>query len=275
MFLDKGERAVFSFEAQLPPPPQSSSKRREVCQAYQSGSCRNGDQCPERHVITQLRSMQHEVCKHWLRGACVVNGDNCLYLHEYEERFVPECAFYQRIGECTNPECPFRHTPPSEKQPLCAAYLRGFCPRGPNCKLRHQRKDACPFYLAGFCPLGPRCKLGHPAQILYDRQSVFSRLQQQLQAERVNDPSFNINVTCYKCFDPGHIPKNCPGVPYGHMYKLQMAVQEPGERPTFLPEGRVNGRFCFFCGEEGHEVKNCTMRQNRGGGGGGGGGGFR
>jgi len=248
------------FEEMLPPVTKAQTKRREICEAFQSGSCQKGDQCHDRHVISAQKTAQLDVCKHWLRGTCV-NGDNCLFMHEYDERFIPECAFYQRIGECTNPECPFRHVDPLERRPLCAAYLRGFCPKGPNCTLRHVFQEACVYYMTGFCPLGSSCTHGHPVQQLYDRLSVSERLHRQMFGDRRDDPSSR--YTCFKCFDPGHLPKNCPGTMYGEMFKRMMQVQEPGEKPPFLPDGRLNGRFCFSCGEEGHDVKHCPTKDLR------------
>jgi cleavage and polyadenylation specificity factor subunit 4 len=250
----------FSFEPDFPAADAAVSKRLEVCQAFQTGSCKNGANCAERHVISNLKSVQFEVCKHWLRGACA-NGNDCLYLHEYEERFIPECAFYAKLGECTNPECTFRHRHPDEKRPKCGAYQRGFCPLGPNCRLRHVPVEPCPDYLAGFCPNGPKCPMGHPVQQLYDKASQFELLTQQMIQEFRDDGNFNPRVTCYKCQDPGHVPKSCPGVPYGRMFQLLQAVHEPGEEPPFTPDGRTRG--CFICGEESHTIKDCPEKARR------------
>lgn len=269
VLVDNAEGVTFAFEAKLPAPKARAQKRKEVCQAYQQGSCKNGEQCPERHIFTQHRMLQLEVCKHWLRGACV-NGHNCAYLHEYEDRFVPECAFYQRLGECTNPECPFKHVNPMEKTPLCAAYLRGFCPKGPECRLRHQQtatEDVCPYYLLGFCPLGPKCRRKHVQMNMHHRQAIRERVHQQMREEKGGDMGFNRNHICHKCGDLGHLPRSCPGVVYGQFFQATMRIQEPGEAPTFHPDGKQVARICYNCGREGHESKDCP---NRGGGGGGG-----
>ncbi|CCD18022.1 putative Zinc knuckle [Trypanosoma vivax] len=263
MLTDSAAHVSLAFEDVLPEEPQTVVKRREICQAFQSGKCRNGSACPERHVLSQFKTMRLEVCKHWLRGACV-NGENCIYLHEYDDRYVPACAFYQRLGECSNPECPFQHVIQVENQAECAAYRRGFCPQGPRCRLRHVFHEPCVFYLTGFCPLGPKCSKGHPVQQLYSRNAVSQRLRQRMLIERADDPTFNKSATCYRCFDPGHLSPNCPGLRNGVLRRMLMALQEPGEELYFQGDGRPTRKCCFFCGEEGHEVRECPKKSSSG-----------
>lgn len=259
MLFDDASDVSFAFEAMLPK-EKTTKKRREICQNFQEGKCHLGDDCPERHIKTDkmVKTMQLEVCRHWLIGRCV-NGENCLFAHEYDERRVPECLFLARYGECTNPECTFKHANPADRQARCAAYERGFCPMGPHCKLRHVKRDACPFFMTGFCPLGPQCKLGHPVQRRYDRIALFVRREEQLRKERrAEGQQFNANVICYKCFDPGHVPTNCPGVHSDSMFQLLQTIQEPGQESAFGPGGRLKG--CFLCGED-HRAKECPEWQ--------------
>ena len=260
--LQSANDLEFDFEAHLPPPEATKRKRPEVCQSYQSGNCANGNQCAERHVITHFKSVQHVVCRYWLRGSCA-NGSDCVFLHQYDERFLPECVYFGTLGYCNNPDCNFRHVMPEEKVPECGAFKRGFCPNGPNCHLRHVKRKPCPQYMAGFCPQGAHCKLGHPALQLYDRDSLSERLRRQLSFEQRDNPGFNPNLTCLRCLDPGHLPKSCPGVPYGQLYRLMRQVQEPGEKETFSADGRALG--CFICGNEGHTLRDCPEQETRGG----------
>eukprot|EP01105_Mastigella_eilhardi_P003683 TRINITY_DN1479_c2_g1_i1.p1 TRINITY_DN1479_c2_g1~~TRINITY_DN1479_c2_g1_i1.p1 ORF type:complete len:310 (-),score=77.11 TRINITY_DN1479_c2_g1_i1:8-880(-) len=99
------------------------------------------------------------VCKHWLRGLCK-KGDMCEFLHEYARDKMPECYFFSKYGECSNPECPYLHIKPEEKMKECPWYARGFCKHGPRCRHRHIKKPPCEHYLLGFCPDGPNCKFG-------------------------------------------------------------------------------------------------------------------
>jgi hypothetical protein len=43
---------------------------------------------------------------------------------------MPECWFYTKLGECTNPECQYLHIDPNSKIKECAWYARGFCKHG-------------------------------------------------------------------------------------------------------------------------------------------------
>lgn len=152
---------------------------RPQCKAYLQGHCPLGNRCPDKHqlsssynkcvyselphrrVLTMVSSL---VCKHWLRGLCK-KGETCEFLHEYNLRRMPECSYYARTLTCSNgDDCLYLHIDPESKRPPCPHYDRGFCPLGPLCALKHNKKDRiCPFYLAGFCPEGPACKNGaHP-----------------------------------------------------------------------------------------------------------------
>lgn len=269
LVVDSEEGITLGFESTLPPESKERKEKKiEICQDFQRGRCRFSDNdCPHRHVISSMRHVQARVCKHWLRGACI-NGANCLYLHEYDHRFVPPCAFFERIGECTNPECPFLHVKPEENVAECAAYIRGFCPNGPQCSLRHvERKPACPFYLAGFCPLGPQCTMGHPVQELHDWKSITSRLRERLIIERKGDPNFSPTATCHRedCLDPGHTAPHCPGPHYSMVHKQLSLVREPGELLLDAElRSSTGAKRCFTCHQEGHQAKDCPMNGGRG-----------
>jgi cleavage and polyadenylation specificity factor subunit 4 len=97
----------------------------EICQYYLKNQCKLGSRCPFKHPSkTKL-----VVCKHWLRGLCK-KGELCEFLHEYNLKKMPECWFYTKLGECTNPECLYLHIDPESKVKECAWYARGFCKHG-------------------------------------------------------------------------------------------------------------------------------------------------
>lgn len=137
------------------------SSRPEICKAFERGYCYNGNNCPLRHIKPE----KTVVCKHWLRGLCK-KGDNCEFLHEYNLKRMPECWFYSKYGECSNPECVYLHIDPESKIKECVWYTRGFCKHGPKCRNKHVRQVVCQNYLFGFCPKGLDCSHSHPKWII-------------------------------------------------------------------------------------------------------------
>ena len=81
------------------------------------------------------------VCKHWLRSLCK-KADKCEFLHKYDIKKMRECE-YRTTQECGIVRCPFRHSDVSDdvEKESCVPYDLGFCPDGPHCKSRHQRRQ--------------------------------------------------------------------------------------------------------------------------------------
>jgi cleavage and polyadenylation specificity factor subunit 4 len=121
-----------------------------ICKFYLRGHCAKGAGCQYKHTIpsdaAQIKMEKTVVCKHWLRGLCK-KGDLCEFLyvfalihrnsphltffsHEYNLKKMPECWFYAKYGECSNPECMYLHIDPASKMKECAWYARGFCKHG-------------------------------------------------------------------------------------------------------------------------------------------------
>jgi cleavage and polyadenylation specificity factor subunit 4 len=96
-----------------------------LCRNYLRGHCPQGAHCPYRHPS----STKKVVCKHWLRGLCK-KGESCEFLHEYNMRKMPECWFFTKYGECSNPDCVYLHVDPASKVKECAWFARGFCKHG-------------------------------------------------------------------------------------------------------------------------------------------------
>ena len=212
--------------------------QQELCKFFQQGQCRKGTECPFKHEA-KARSV---VCKHWLRGLCK-KGDRCEFLHEYNMKKMPECWFYVKQGECTNPECQYLHIDPNSKLKDCAWYARGFCKHGPGCRHKHVRKAVCPNFVSGFCPLGEHCAYGHPKYELpvtgteannntnndephfrpnFYQQQFYQPQQQQFNPFYGGNRGFNpmqefrppprnlAEVTCFKCGEMGHYANHCP-----------------------------------------------------------------
>ncbi|KAJ3044102.1 hypothetical protein HDV00_003206 [Rhizophlyctis rosea] len=183
---------------------------KDVCKYYLKGYCHKGRNCTFKHA----RNDRTVVCKHWLRGLCK-KGELCEFLHEYNLKKMPECWFYAKYGECSNPECMYLHIDPESKVGECVWYQRGFCRLGPQCRYKHTRKAVCQAFLTGFCPKGDQCNLGHPKYEVPNATNV-EREATAVQAARERAPferrPFRSleDVTCFRCNEKGHYANQCP-----------------------------------------------------------------
>ena len=100
----------------------------------------------------------------------LIKNANVLFLHKVWYPSMPSKLHSYVVGECSNPECMYRHVDPEENRKECPWYARGFCKHGPKCRNKHVKKKKCPNYMAGFCPEGPKCKYGQYALISYARR---------------------------------------------------------------------------------------------------------
>eukprot|EP01059_Diplonema_ambulator_P030579 TRINITY_DN5297_c0_g2_i1.p1 TRINITY_DN5297_c0_g2~~TRINITY_DN5297_c0_g2_i1.p1 ORF type:complete len:365 (+),score=29.02 TRINITY_DN5297_c0_g2_i1:86-1180(+) len=239
--------------------PRDQATKRNICFDYQSGNCTRGNTCPYKHSFTNRSKMEDEVCKYWLRGLCKM-GSDCIYMHEYILPKIPECFYYQRFGECSNPECVFRHVSLDDKIPECAAYRRGFCRYGPRCRLKHIKREACPNYMAGLCIEGTKCKLGHPTLKYVTEDEIKARLAKGEGIEEAGvdpmPPQPATGIICHKCGEPGHIAPECTQV--GGMTRIQrtmIEVMQVVQEPC--------GVGCYHCAEEDHLSHECPKKRER------------
>lgn len=194
-----------------------------ICKFFLKGSCQKGHNCQFRHS----KSERSIVCKHWLRALCK-KGDACEFLHRYDLSRMPECFFFSKFAECSNPECMYQHVNPEDKVKECPWYARGFCKHGANCRHKHLKKVMCDNYYEGFCPLGPDCKFGHPREA--KEIEAYESLRKSM-------------VVCHKCGIMGHKASNCPTFPTDELFKDQ---KRPLESVT-----------CYKCGKMGHYANKC------------------
>ncbi|KAJ3300066.1 Cleavage and polyadenylation specificity factor subunit 4 [Borealophlyctis nickersoniae] len=183
---------------------------KEVCKYFLKGYCHKGKSCTFKHA----RNDRTVVCKHWLRGLCK-KGELCEFLHEYNLKKMPECWFYAKYGECSNPECMYQHVDPESKVGECIWYARGLCKNGPLCRHKHTRKALCQLYVTGFCPKGDACLFGHPKYEMPNLNPEEPHAAAQTQRDRVQPPERRPfrsleDVTCFRCNEKGHYANHCP-----------------------------------------------------------------
>jgi hypothetical protein len=80
----------------------------------------------------------------------ITKGSSCEFLHEFDMSRMPSCYFFTKYGECSNPECMYRHINPEENQKECPWYQRGFCKHGEHHLLSL-------LHLSSFSRLSPLC----------------------------------------------------------------------------------------------------------------------
>eukprot|EP01125_Pyxidicula_operculata_P014895 TRINITY_DN5012_c1_g3_i2.p1 TRINITY_DN5012_c1_g3~~TRINITY_DN5012_c1_g3_i2.p1 ORF type:complete len:185 (+),score=17.51 TRINITY_DN5012_c1_g3_i2:406-960(+) len=168
---------------------------------------------------------------------------------------MPECYFFSKHRECSNPECMYLHINPETKGHECPWYARGFCKHGDKCRHRHVKKVPCDAYMAGFCPEGPNCRFGHakfelppeePAVITIPSISATSSSYVSSGAGSIptlgdsDQPQKKAPVIiCHKCGTIGHKANVCPNSTKNYS------------------ENRLETVTCHKCGQLGHYANKC------------------
>jgi len=52
---------------------------------------------------------------------------------------MPVCHYFLK-GVCTNLTCPYSHVKVNPRAAICPDFLKGYCPRGTTCKLKHTNR---------------------------------------------------------------------------------------------------------------------------------------
>ena len=87
------------------------------------------------------KNFRQTVCRHWLRGLCM-KGEQCGFLHQFDQSRMPICRFFAKYGVCREPECVFKHSTEEVKE--CNMYNLGFCIHGPLCRYKHIQRPGPP-----------------------------------------------------------------------------------------------------------------------------------
>lgn len=154
------------------------------------------------------------------------------------------------LGECSNPDCIFRHINPDENVTECPFYTRGFCKLGPGCRFKHTRQTLCLNFLEGFCPKGKDCEFGHSKWEISEADLAST------------GPFVPRTVTCHLCgqvsltppltFQTGHKASACP----------YPTPPQPGH--TARPPRDLGEVTCYKCGQVGHYANACPNFTGRG-----------
>ncbi|NXD62074.1 CPSF4 factor, partial [Eolophus roseicapillus] len=129
-----------------------------VCKHWLRGLCTKGDGCGFLHECNQSRMPK---CYFYSKfGEC--SNKDCPFLHV--DASTTGCPWYYR-GFCRQGELlGWVLGPAYVPYPLKQALL--LCMAGPLCKYKHMRRVMCANYLVGFCPEGPNCRFIHSWQLL-------------------------------------------------------------------------------------------------------------
>eukprot|EP00696_Hemimastix_kukwesjijk_P006771 gnl/Hemi2/18591_TR6148_c0_g1_i1.p1 gnl/Hemi2/18591_TR6148_c0_g1~~gnl/Hemi2/18591_TR6148_c0_g1_i1.p1 ORF type:complete len:282 (+),score=36.87 gnl/Hemi2/18591_TR6148_c0_g1_i1:129-848(+) len=218
-------------------------KPGDVCKFFPKGQCKRALACPFRH-LTKEKVEKGLVCKHWLRGLCK-RGNECEFLHEYDLSKMPECYFFSKFGECSNPYCMFQHITPDIRSKECQWYLRGFCKHGVTCRHKHVRKKVCLNYMIGFCPDGLGCQFGHPKFELPREDDDLPAAKKQ-------------RMVCHRCNQEGHKIAQCP-VQLAEEAEMQRAREQEHHGGGLGPRP-LDQVTCYKCGAKGHYANRCPTR---------------
>ncbi|CAM9156970.1 unnamed protein product [Pylaiella littoralis] len=112
-------------------------KTSEPCLFFcRFGKCSKSDEeCRYVHDKTKVA-----VCRAFLRKGGCDKGDKCLLTHAVQAEKMPVCIYFEK-GMCFTPNCPYLHVKVSRNAAVCPSFLKGYCPDGTACRLKHELPD--------------------------------------------------------------------------------------------------------------------------------------
>jgi CCCH-type zinc finger/Zinc finger C-x8-C-x5-C-x3-H type (and similar)/RNA-binding, Nab2-type zinc finger len=125
-----------------------------------------------RHAVFVLMASKTIPCRFFQTGVCR-NGNNCNFSHNLTFPASAESRNERRPG----PRASIREVSSTIKTlraaELCHFYQEGRCMKGDKCPRRHQiprspnlPADVCQFFLAGKCTFGDTCRRSHPVDMV-------------------------------------------------------------------------------------------------------------
>ncbi|UPQ97011.1 30-kDa cleavage and polyadenylation specificity factor 30 [Chloropicon primus] len=106
-----------------------------------SGALMHASGRPKFTQYVSKKNFRQTVCRHWLRGLCM-KGEQCGFLHQFDQSRMPICRFFAKYGVCREPECVFKHSTEEVKE--CNMFNLGFCIHGPLCRYKHVQRPGPP-----------------------------------------------------------------------------------------------------------------------------------
>ncbi|KAF0694237.1 Aste57867_14873 [Aphanomyces stellatus] len=146
-----------------------------MCQSFQKGKCKRGDNCKFRHVDPNAAPVRRAVraVPAPTPVAVAVPRPAAAANVKADAEVTVVCQSFQTKGKCKRGDmCKYAHEgvaattheaqEADDDAPVCQSFQKGTCKRGDKCKFRHvAAQDVCQRFLQGKCAKGATCKFAH------------------------------------------------------------------------------------------------------------------
>eukprot|EP01132_Coremiostelium_polycephalum_P005015 gene5015-6244_t len=108
-----------------------TNTKKQYCLFFNRlGKCNDGSKCKYIHDMERVRT-----CPKFLQDKC--DDPKCTLKHKITDiEQMPVCYQFLK-GNCTHENCPYLHVFVSKDAKVCPEFLKGYCPNGSSCKLKH------------------------------------------------------------------------------------------------------------------------------------------